>query len=197
MTGRNDAMMSKRHVLADRANDLYETPAVGVWSLLRHVPLPHRIWEPACGPGAIARILRQAGHEVFASDLVDYEWPGQDAHGWDFLMEGFAPPEPVEAIVTNPPFKNAEEFVARALDRAPKVVMLLRLAFLESERRTDLLESGALASVHVYAKRLPMMFRDGWEGKKANSGMAFAWFVWDRDHTGPTTLHRIHWEAPA
>jgi hypothetical protein len=192
--GRNDAM---RHALALRGDDLYQTPAVGVWSLLRNVPLPRRIWEPACGPGAIARILRQAGHEVFASDLVDYGWDGQDAHGWDFLMEGFSPPAPVDAIVTNPPFKNAEEFVARALERAPKVVMLLRLAFLESERRTDILESGSLASVHVYAKRLPMMHRDGWDGKKANSGMAFAWFVWDREHNGSATLHRIHWEASA
>jgi hypothetical protein len=27
--------------------------------------------------------------------------------------------------------------------------------------------------------------------------MAFAWFVWDRDHRGPATLHRISWEADA
>ena len=39
-----------------------------------------------------------------------------------------------------------------------------------------------------------MMHRDGWEGRKANSGMAFAWMVWDRDHTGPTTISRISWE---
>jgi hypothetical protein len=38
-----------------------------------------------------------------------------------------------------------------------------------------------------------MMHRAGWEGRKSNSGMAFAWFVWDRNHTGPTELHRISW----
>ncbi len=32
-----------------------------------------------------------------------------------------------------------------------------------------------------------MMHRDGWQGRKANSGMAFAWFVWDRSYGGPTT----------
>jgi hypothetical protein len=24
--------------------------------------------------------------------------------------------------------------------------------------------------------------------------MAFAWFVWDRAHTGPTTIQRIDWK---
>jgi hypothetical protein len=57
--------------------------------------------------------------------------------------------------------------------------MLLRLAFYESVRRTPILENRGLARVHVFRKRLPMMHRDGWEGRKANSGMAFAWFVWD------------------
>jgi hypothetical protein len=48
--------------------------------------------------------------------------------------------------------------------------------------------------VHVFRKRLPMMHRDGWNGRKANSGMAFAWFIWDRAYTGPTTIDRISWE---
>jgi len=72
--------------------------------------------------------------------------------------------------------------------------MLLRLAFMESERRTPILDNGHLARVHVFRKRLPMMHRAGWEGRKANSGMAFAWFVWDRSHTGPTELNRVSWD---
>jgi hypothetical protein len=74
------------------------------------------------------------------------------------------------------------------------VVMLLRLAFLESERRCHILENRGLARVHCFRKRLPMMHRDGWEGRKANSGMAFAWFVWDCTLRGPTTIDRISWE---
>jgi hypothetical protein len=34
--------------------------------------------------------------------------------------------------------------------------------------------------------------RDGWEGRKSNSGMAFAWFVWDRAHRGPATIDRMN-----
>ena len=92
--------------------------------------LPHRLWEPAAGRGAIVNVLRAAGHEVLASDLVDYGDP--------YALR--APRLPAGAqgarmaakrIITNPPFKLAGEFVAHALDLCPRVIMLLRLAFLE------------------------------------------------------------------
>ena len=181
----------QRHALVDRKDDLYETPDVAVHALLTVEKLPHCLWEPAAGNGRIVNVLRGAGHRVVASDLVDYGQSGL-IPGCDFLMET-KPPIGVEAIVTNPPFKLAEEFVAKALDLCPRVVMLLRLAFMESERRTSILEGSGLARIYVFRKRLPMMHRAGWEGRKANSGMAFAWFVWDREHNGPTTLQRISW----
>ena len=49
--------------------------------------LPRVPWEPACGLGAIARVLRRHGHVVYATDLVDYDSPDQDESGWDFLLE--------------------------------------------------------------------------------------------------------------
>lgn len=183
----------QRHTLADRKDDLYETPSVAVDSLLRVEKLPQYLWEPAAGPGSIVKVLRAAGHTVLASDLVDY---GVDSHfhGRDFLMERKAP-DGCQGIITNPPFKLAEEFVEHALELCPRVIMLLRLAFLESDRRRGILEGRGLARVHVYRKRLPMMHRAEWAGRKANSGMAFAWFCWDAAHIGPTELHRISWET--
>jgi hypothetical protein len=138
-------------------------------------------------------VLLAHGHDVYASDLVDY---GNPSHHYriDFLMERKPPSGYGECICTNPPFKLAEQFVAHAIDLCPLVIMLLRLAFLESERRTPILEGRGLARVHVFRKRLPMMHRAGWQGRKANSGMAFAWFVFDRSHSGPTTIDRISWE---
>jgi hypothetical protein len=38
------------------------------------------------------------------------------------------------------------------------------------------------------------MHRDGWTGPKVTSALAFAWFRWDRNHSGPTTLNRIDWQ---
>jgi hypothetical protein len=72
--------------------------------------------------------------------------------------------------------------------------MLLRLAFMESERRAAILDGGKLARVYVFRNRLPMMHRDGWEGNKVSNPTAFAWFEWDRAHDGPTELCRISWE---
>jgi hypothetical protein len=185
----------QRHPHAERGLDLYETPSVAVEALLRAEQLPHRIWEPACGRGAIVNVLRSAGHSVVATDIADYGVPITPPGYWnrDFLLETSAP-EGTEAIVTNPPYQHAEEFVAHALELAPMVVMLLRLAFMESERRCNILENRGLARIHCFRKRLPMMHRDGWEGRKANSGMAFAWFVWDCAHHGPTMIDRISWE---
>ena len=184
---------AQRTPLADRKDDLYETPDVAVHTLMRVEKLPHHIWEPACGPGRIVRVLRGAGHTVLATDLVNYELENSES-GVDFLMETQTRVD-VEAIVTNPPFKLAGEFVAKALDLCPRVVMLLRLAFMESERRRPILDNGHLARVHVFRKRLPMMHRAGWGGRKASNGMAFAWFVWDRAQTGPTELRRISWDV--
>jgi hypothetical protein len=186
------AVLVQRHALSERGDDLYETPPVAVEALLRHERLPHRLWDPCCGPGNIVKVLRAAGHEVIGSDLVDY---GDPTHFYrrDFLMERKAP-DGCEGVVMNAPFKLAAEFIAHALDLSPLVIALARLAFMESERRTPILEGRGLARIHVFRKRLPMMHRHGWEGRKANSGMALCWMAWDRSHAGPTTIHRISWE---
>ena len=184
---------NKAAPLKVRKNDLYETPPEAVRALLKAEQLPDIIWEPACGPGSIVRVLRKTGRQVYATDLVDYDSPDQDQWGWDFLMETQLPLG-VQAIVTNPPFKNGMEFVEKALSICPKVVMLLRLNFIESDRRSPILDNGTLARVHVFRNRLPMMHRDGWKGPQSGNSMCFAWFVFDAGHNGPTELHRISWQ---
>ena len=182
--------MSKatRHALKSRGDDLYETPPVAVQALADEYQLPDNIWEPACGPGAIVSVLRQAGHSVKASDLVDWGCQGAST-GIDFLMELNAP-DGYDTILTNPPFKLADQFVRQSRILVPTTIMLLRLAFLEADCRTDILESGDLARVIVFRKRLPMMHRHGWEGKKTDNMVAYAWFIWERDHKGPAEISR-------
>src|SRR6516162_8818181 len=83
----------QRHPLAERGHDLYETPDVAVEALLRVERLPHRIWEPAAGRGAIVRVLlRRAGHAVIASDVADYGFPLDFVR--DFLTETGCRTEP-------------------------------------------------------------------------------------------------------
>jgi hypothetical protein len=155
--------------------------------LLRVEPLPQCVWEPAAGRGAIVKILRDASHAVVASDVIDY---GDLDFVADFLMLTKAPAG-VECICTNPPYQIATQFVMHALELVPQVVMLCRLAFLESAKRAPILDTGSLARIHVFKCRLPMMHRDSWQGPRASSAIPFAWFVWDRDHAGPAFIDRI------
>jgi hypothetical protein len=178
-----------QHSYKERGSDLYETPACATEALLRVESLPGAVLEPACGPGAIVKVLKAHGHSVHAYDVMDY--------GWGHLVADFLTSHPIaypSAIVTNPPYQLAEKFVRHALRCCPLVIMLLRLAFLESVRRTDILEHSGLARIHLFRNRLPMMHRAGWDGPKASSAMPFAWFVWERGYSGPTTIDRISWE---
>jgi hypothetical protein len=178
----------QRSTLAERGDGHYETPPCAVRALLKVETLPFRIWEPACGRGSIARELIAAGHDVLATDLVDY---GYGISRRDFLFERQCD---ADAIVTNAPFKLGHEFVRHALSLCDRVYNLARFAFYESERRCDILDNAGLRRVYVFRNRLPMMHRDGWVGRKSNSGMAFAWFCWDRSYRGATELHRISWQ---
>ena len=198
MTLLNMATGNRVHAVSERKDDLYETPAVAVRSLLAVETIPLRVWEPCCGPGSIVRELRSAGHEVAASDLVPYGCPDSASHR-DFLME-WAAPSGVQCIVTNPPFKLAEAFVSHALELCPEVHMLLRVAFLEGLRWQNKGFGSHLARVHVFAPRLPMMHRAGWNGPvNSNSGMAFAWFSFQRGWASvgrSPTVDWINWKKP-
>src|SRR5262245_56038594 len=102
----------QRHALSERGADLYETPSVAVEALLRVEKIPHGVWEPCAGRGAIAKPLRDAGHLVRTNDIYDRGFP-LDSTG-NFLETVEMWPD-CDAIVTNPPFRLAEEFIAHAL----------------------------------------------------------------------------------
>lgn len=179
----------QRHTEADRGLDLYQTPGTVTRALMRAERLPYSIWEASCGRGAIVRVLRSAGHDVLATDLQDYNSPDQDYGNFDFLQQHTMPYGDLDAILQNPPFGRATDFVRHALKLTRFSYFFLRLQFLEGQRRQDVLDK--VARIHVFANRVPMMHRDGWEGPKSTSTTAFAWFVFDREHTGPALVYRV------
>ena len=179
----------QRHKGDGHLLNLYETPEQVTRALMRAEQLPYSIWEASCGRGAIARVLRLAGHDVLATDLQDYRSADQDYANFDFMQQHQMPYADLDAIVQNPPYNRATEFVRRSLELTRFSYFLLRLQFLEGQRRQDILDR--LARVHVFIDRIPLMHRDGWEGPKATNTQAFAWFVFDREHTGPALVHRI------
>ena len=99
----------------------------------------------------------------------------------------------MDNIVTNPPFSLAEEFIHHALGQTRrKVVMFLRLAFLESRHRKTTMFEGhtPLEKVIVLSKRVSLMPPTlNKRGKmRSVAAVAYAWFVWQHGHKGPPTL---------
>jgi hypothetical protein len=161
-------------------DDFYPTPSYATEALLAVEKFDGVIWEPACGDGAICDVLVEHGYEILATDL-NYRGYGQG--DIDFLSLDWK----AENIITNPPYKLAEEFIKHSLKHTTgKVAMLCKLQFLEGAKRKVMFENTPLKSVYVFSKRLTMN-RNG--EKMKNSGMiAFAWFVWEHGYTGPPTI---------
>ena len=204
---------AKRHALAERGNDLYESPGVAPAALLLHEPLLKSrarggIWEPCAGRGAISRVLRAAGCDVISHDLCAYAGadPGIEAPR-DFFATTKAP-EDCDLIVTNPPFMHADEFITHGIELGCAVVVLLRLMAQEgvdgkvkgSGVRSKLIDQHLLR-VWAGRERLPMMHREGWTGPKIKGGISgapFAWFVFSPQAHPPETGYvtkRISWRV--
>lgn len=170
--------------------DLYPTPVDGTESLIEVLKGMKRsdgtpiqtIWEPACGDGRLARVLEWHGFKVIATDIRDF--PGYGYGGLDFLREspggkwGWAVGE-IDAIVTNPPFSLAEEFIRRALSYTPNVAMLLKQTFWNVGGR-----SKGLWVDHTPDLELKLTWRLAFlQSERGNSPlMDCMWNVWNGDN---------------
>jgi hypothetical protein len=160
-------------------DDFYATPEECTRALIEAegALIPMFVWEPACGDGAIARVLEKSGRVVLSSDLVDR---GYGDHGCDFLL--FVKPLS-KAIVTNPPFKLAEAFIRKSFDLgAIYVALFLKATFWHAARRSQLFND------HRPARIYAMNWRPDFSGA-GQPTMDCIWCVWD----GPaqTTDYRI------
>lgn len=184
-------LIQSSHDAAARGLDAYFTPPEAIASLIaiERARMPKAIWEPACGDGAIVLPLREAGFNVFASDIHDYGLPGTRVS--DFLKTPFfgSYPQTPIGIITNPPFRLALAFARKAVGEAEYVALLLRTNFLESVGRLAFFREHPPSRIWVSSRRLPMMHRQGWEGPRAASNTAHAWFIWD----GPADRCEVRW----
>ena len=162
-------------------HDFYPTPRGVTLALLEVESLPYVIWEPACGDGAMSKVLREKGHHVISEDLI---YRGYGAGGRDFLRNV---DKRADCIVTNPPFNLANEFIQKAYDLGVSTVAyFMKLAALETIERSYIMERTCLSRVWVFRNRV-LLTRNG-EDPRGGGMIAFAWFVWDRAHTGPAHL---------
>src|SRR5438034_1257552 len=131
------AVMSQRVEPNDSLDD-FPTPPWATRALIEHVIGPARLasqicLEPACGAGHMAKVLKEYFGEVRSSDAHGYGY-GTVRDYLSFPYEAKA----VDWVITNPPFRLAEEFVLRSLDVARAgAAMLVRTVFLESVGRYE------------------------------------------------------------
>lgn len=169
-------------------NDFYPTDPRATHEILAREKLLGSIYEPACGDGAISKIVEENYPDslVYSTDLIDRGYG--DKVGVNFLTEDFE--RNWGSIITNPPFKYAKEFVEKALKVTDhKVVMLMRINFLESASRYELFKNTPLKKVYVFSKRLEI-YKNGVKGK--NSGITcYCWFVWEHGYEGEPQIDWI------
>lgn len=185
--------MAQRVEPSDSPDD-FPTPPWATRALVEHVlggKLSLRnltCLEPACGAGHMARVLQEYFCEVRAADAYCYGY----GHQRDFLTYPYEP-NVVDWVITNPPFRLAEEFVLRALGVARKgVAILARAVFLESVGRYEGIFSNSPPSKFAqFVERVPMV--KGRLDGKATTATGYAWLVWEKNFSG---LPRLMWVPP-
>lgn len=156
--------------------DSYPTPPWCVHALLNTLALPAGRWlEPSAGHGAILHAVQTMRSDVtWTAVEIDPACEASlraqtaDVHIADFLQ--YQPPQPFDVVIANPPYSRAQEFVVRALQQADTVAMLLRLSFVSSKGRFDLMSRTA-PDVYVLPDR------PQFAGTNRDSS-DYAWFVW-------------------
>jgi hypothetical protein len=133
------------------------------------------VLEPACGLGYMAEVLKEYFSSVEASDIYPYGY----APAHDFLR-GPALADSVDWIVTNPPFKSAEEFVLRGLTMARRgVAVLVRTVFIESVGRYQRLFRETPCDIFAqFTERVPIV--RGRVDPKATTATGYAWLIWKK-----------------
>ena len=156
-----------------------------------------RVWEPSAGRGDMSRVVVEAGHDVYSTDvdMSQFDCGIGPSHEMDFLNNpGMWLPilvgEPVDAIIMNPPYSQphrgiADDFIERGLEFFDKEVFfmaaLLRSEFASGKSQRRRLKFGECAH---YMGEIVLTTRPRWDygdpdaPKDAAPRHNFSWFLW-------------------
>lgn len=183
---------ASNHTDKERENDdFYATEPKAAELLLSVETFNENIWECACGEGHLSKVFEKAGYDVKSTDLIDR---GYGLPHINFLMsDNFFDGD----IITNPPYKYAQQFIERALALIPegnKVAMFLKLQFMEGKARKKLFTKHPPKTIYVSSSRL--LCAKNAEFKKmiagGGSAVAYAWYVWVKGFNGTTEVKWIN-----
>lgn len=165
--------------------DFYETPAWMSLLILKYAPIAGIIGEVCSGHGAIARILKMAGHQIWTNDTdtdkpADYHFDAASPLLWGNFPTA-------EWIVTNPPYGNLSAPIVRAAYAHAKrgIVMLLRQDWDEGcGDRIGFLKNHPPTTKIIVPR---YCFRRGKNGAWATDDDPTCIYIWDKKITNKLT----------
>lgn len=194
MQNTSHAVMAQR--IEDRNSlDDFPTPPWATRALIeyiiskKHDVSKQSCMEPACGRGHMSKVLECYFKKTMSSDIENYGYAEQR----DFLNTPLVTNE-IDWVITNPPFKAAENFVHHGLKVAKQgVAILTRTVFIESVGRYDRLFSDNPPSIFAqFTERVPMV--KGRLDKKASTATGYCWLIWDKSTNVDATS--VFWIPP-
>lgn len=164
--------------------DFYPTPPEVTEALVHFLGLKNlTIWEPACGENDMAQVLRDAGNEVIATDIQS---------GVDFLT---CQPMECDWIITNPPFKLADQFITRCAEIRKPFALLLKSQYWHAGKRYELFRKHIPSFVLPLTWRPDFLFKNAREyGQPRRSAaplMDVIWCAWNPPYVGPALYHPL------
>lgn len=171
------------------AKDDFPTPPWVTRALFKYVipadwiQIGDRVLEPACGRGHMHRTIVECGFPCKGSDIYDYKkgYDVNDFISYDELI-GF------DWVITNPPYKLADQFFYQAVTKADVgIALLVRLNWLQGNGRwAEIFNRMPPARVAIFASRIP--FTKGKVVQRASVFFQHAWVVWKLKNHRPTRL---------
>ena len=181
---------ASNHTDKERQNeDYYATdPIAAEWLLkIEEIPKDKPIWECAAGEKHLSKVFEEHGYKVRSSDLIVRT---EDVEQLDFLTSN----ETWDGtIITNPPYNQAVNFIQKAMEsitEGNKLIMFLKVQFLEGKSRKKLFEKYPPKTVWVSSSRITCAKNGDFEYMKAHGGsaVAYAFYVWQKGYKGDTIL---------
>lgn len=176
------------HTKNDREQHDYYATDPKALKLLLKLETFSNVWEVSCGEGHLSKVLIENNIHGRSTDLIDR---GFGEHGFDFLAIDNL--KWGGDIITNPPYKLAQEFVEKSMeiiDSGSKVAMFLKLQFLEGKARRKLFTKYPPKTIYVSSSRLLCAKNADFKGMIAGGGsaVAYCWYIWQKGYNGETII---------
>lgn len=160
-------------------DDYFATEPKAVRFLLELENFEGDIWECCAGEGHLSEEIKKFGYKVFSSDKID--------RGYGKVVDFLKLPNDVEThmnIITNPPYKFANEIITKALEimqENKKLALFLPIRYLEGKTRKQIFLKNPPKTVYVSSSRLKCALNGDFANMK-ESAVSYSWIVWEKQN---------------